>query len=652
MCVLRCWLSPNSSYVIFVEFGERITLRKIIKSRSGTKTPGESSFVRSIPGFDASYIGEFSPFTNNRSLKNRWLLTSTTAGLFGALIIGGVFFFTYGSNQIAVTNTDTDTRLTSRNPQKTMIGNKSDQTEVFVGDMPVLADKNVTSETKPGEQYTNVAVTFGRSEIKTNRLAKSDGLSVKPRVSGNVAEEVQSPEPAKAVEQTASASTVLGTINLGDKISSIIGLQSSKPTVLAKAPPTTNLNVSGSSPRKAASNITRVSKREPVNQPTNMPYKTVSISPGDTLVEILTDNGAFYDDAVKIVAALKPHFSPSSLKEGQKVTFALVPAIRDGAEVLIPNTLELATGSNKRLTIERNELGKYALLTHAPADNDADQHHAQAIIKKSLYLAARNQGIPDNIIVDMMRIHAYDVDFQREVRVGDTFEVFYGDENTLKRSKSGTVLFSSLTLSGNAKSYYRFKTTDDNIVDYYDINGRSAKKFLMRTPINGARLSSGYGMRRHPILRYTRMHRGVDFAAARGTPIKAAGNGVIEKKGGTRGYGNYIRIRHANGYKTAYGHMSRYAAGISVGKRVRQGQVIGYVGSTGRSTGNHLHYEVWVGGKPVDPMRVRVPTGRQLTGKMLALYKKQKVKIDSLRRTAPVATRVAAAREAQRDGIN
>ncbi len=630
-------------------------MSKIIISNSGARAPGENAFIRSIAGFDASYIGEISPFTHNQSLIKRWLMTSSVAGLFGALVIGGAFFLTYESNQIAAVDGDQNTRLASRNPQKSMIDNKADQTEIFVGDVPVLAEKNVTEEPTPGEQYTNVAVTFGRSKIKSDRLASiaasanDKGLSIKP---GVVAPVKKSPASPQIEKQASLSSPVLGSINLGNRISRIMGFQSSKPTVLPTAPALTNFSVSGASPRDAASNITRVTKREPVNQPTKIPYQTVTISDGDTLVEILTDKGAFYDDAKEIVATLKPYLPKTALKQGQKVTFALVSAIRSGKKVMVPETLELALSPDKRLAVARDEFGEYALLIEEPQNGDAEQYQARAKIKKSLYLAARNQGIPDNIIVDMMRIHSYDVDFQREVRVGDSFEVFYGDKNTFKRSKSGTVLFSSLTLSGNVKNYYRFKTADDNIVDYYDDTGRSAKKFLIRNPVEGARLTSPYGMRRHPILGVRKMHTGVDLAAPRGTPIKIAGNGVVVQKGGARGYGNYIKIRHANGYVTSYAHMDGYGPGIKAGKRVRQGQIVGYVGSTGRSTGNHLHYEVRLNGKTVNPMRVKVPTGRQLTGKMLALFKQQKAKIDAMRRTAPVATRVAAARAAQNDSIN
>jgi len=585
-------------------------------------------------------------------------MTSSIAGLFGALVIGGAFFLTYESDQFAASESDQGTWLASRKSQKSMIDNKADQTEMFVGDVPILADKNVVGETTPGRQYTNVAVTFGRSEIKSDRLnktatgTKSDGLSVKPSSNNEIAQVNKNQDFSKTGKQASLNTGVLGSINIGDRISSIMGFQTSKPTVLPRPSTRTEFSVSGASPREASTNVTRVAKRDPLNKATKIPYQTVSISDGDTLVDILTDKGAFYDDAKEIVATLKPYLPKSAIKEGQKVTFALVPALRAGKNVMVPETLELALTPDKRLTIARDEFGKYALLMETPDNGDVEQYQARAKIKKSLYLAARNQGIPDNIIVDMMRIHSYDVDFQREVRVGDSFEVFYGDENSLKRSKNGTVLFSSLTLSGNAKNYYRFKTSDDNIIDYYDSTGRSAKKFLIRNPVEGARLTSPYGMRRHPVLGIRKMHTGVDLAAPRGTPIKIAGNGVIIQKGGASGYGNYIKIRHANGYVTSYAHMAGYGPGIKKGKRVRQGQIVGYVGSTGRSTGNHLHYEVRVEGKTVNPFRVKVPTGRQLTGKMLALFKQQKAKIDAMRRTAPVATRVAAARAAQTDGIN
>ncbi len=609
--------------MIFAEFGERIALRKLVILKAGTRASGENSFIRSVSGFEASFAGEASPFTQDHSLKNRWLMTSSVAGLFGALVIGGAFFFTFDANQISVTKVGQDTRLSSRNPQKSKIDSKADQTELFIGDVPVIAMKNVTDGAIPGTRFTNVAVTFGRSEEDAKLLNET----ARSNKSEPVEAEARLPLFPQSGKQASLNSAALGAIDLGGRVSSILGYQSSKPTVLPDASDKTGFSISGASPRNAKSNITSVTKREPVNKQSKIPYLTVSVSAGDTLVDILTDKGAFKDDARQIVAALKPYFKSSALKEGQKVTFALAPATRDGKQVLVPETLEVAVGPENRLTIVRDEYGNYTLLLDAPEGDDVEQFQAQAKIQKSLYTAARNQGIPDKVIANMMRIHSYDVDFQREVRVGDSFEVFYGNGNSRSRKNSDTVMFSSLTLSGNTKNFYRFKTTDDNVVDYYDDNGRSAKKFLIRNPVEGARLSSAYGMRFHPILRVKKMHTGVDLAAPRGTPIKIAGNGVVIQKGGARGLGNYIKIRHANGYVTSYAHMSRYGPGIKKGKKVRQGQIVGYVGSTGRSTGNHLHYEVRLNGRTVNPFRIKVPTGRQLTGKMLALYKKQKPKL-------------------------
>lgn len=245
-----------------------------------------------------------------------------------------------------------------------------------------------------------------------------------------------------------------------------------------------------------------------------------------------------------------------------------------------------------------------------------------------------------------MRVHAYDVDFQRQVRAGDSFVVFYDKPAKAKssRKRNGAVLFSSLTLKGKTRGYYRFTTPDDGITDYYDAQGRSATKFLMRTPVSGARITSGFGLRHHPILKRTRMHNGVDFAAPYGTPVKAAGHGIIENVRYVGSYGKYVRIRHANGYKTAYAHLSRHASGLKEGMRIQQDQVIGYVGSTGRSTGSHLHYEIIVNNRRVNPMKLRMPTGRRLTASMRRAFMTEKKRIDLLMNAAPVSTQIASAK--------
>lgn len=295
-------------------------------------------------------------------------------------------------------------------------------------------------------------------------------------------------------------------------------------------------------------------------------------------------------------------------------------------------------GANFRLNAEKQ------LILKRKADETFSAHILPAKIEKnyaritgeissSLYLAAQEAGAFDQQIVDFASIFAYDIDFQREIRPGDKFEFVYEtftDERG-KQMRTGKMLFAALDGHVLTKQFYRFTPEDDGITDHFDSDGKAARKFLMRTPVNGARLSSHFGKRRHPISGYTRMHKGTDFAARTGTPIMAAGHGIIERASRYGGYGKYVRIKHAKGYQTAYAHMSRYGKGIKKGKRVRQGQIIGYVGSTGKSTGPHLHYEVLKNGKHVNAMRLKLPTGRTLEGEVLEAFELKKAEIDALR---------------------
>ena len=254
-------------------------------------------------------------------------------------------------------------------------------------------------------------------------------------------------------------------------------------------------------------------------------------------------------------------------------------------------------------------------------------------IEQSIYETALSQGATDQQVVDYADVFGYDIDFQREMRSGDTFSMLYEtyvDERG-EPVKTGALLYASMDGEALKKQFYRFTPADDGQVDYFDETGQSAKKFLMKTPINGARLSSSFGNRRHPILGYTKLHKGTDFAAPPGTPIYAAGNGRIERAGPFGSYGNYIRIRHANGYQTAYAHMKGFARGMRPGAVVKQGQVIGYVGTTGRSTGPHLHYEVYINNKPVNAMSLKLPTGRKLEGEPLEAFLAERDRIDALR---------------------
>jgi len=252
-------------------------------------------------------------------------------------------------------------------------------------------------------------------------------------------------------------------------------------------------------------------------------------------------------------------------------------------------------------------------------------------ILRSLYRSAIDQKVPNNIIIEFARIYGFQVDFQRDIRKKDKFQIMYEayvDENK-KLIETGNILFANLILSGEDNSLFYFD--DENNAGHYDKNGKSVEKALMKTPINGARLSSPFGMRKHPIDGFNKMHKGTDFAAPTGTPIMASGTGVIKKAGWCGGGGNCVVIKHNSTYQTIYAHMSKFANGIRSGVRVKQGQIIGYVGSTGKSTGPHLHYEVVVNGKKVNSQTLKLPSGKILKGEKRKLFETKKIKLNVLK---------------------
>ncbi|MEM8616366.1 MAG: M23 family metallopeptidase [Pseudomonadota bacterium] len=349
---------------------------------------------------------------------------------------------------------------------------------------------------------------------------------------------------------------------------------------------------------------------------------------GEALAGLLDRLGIDRQGAYGAVASLQAAnlVDPRRLSPGLAVT-----AYVDGETLM---ALSIDDGSTRTAYVKRGHDGVY----RASALDVRVKPKAVALtgtISTSLYVDARGLGAGDQQIVDFASVFAYDVDFQRDIHPGDRFELVY-EQFVDERGapvRTGEVLFAALSGRVTQKAFYRFEAPDRGEVDYFQANGDSATRFLMKTPINGARLSSSFGTRRHPISGYTRLHKGTDFAAPTGTPIFAAGHGVVERASRYGGYGNYIRLRHANGYKTAYAHLSRYGRGIKAGARVRQGQVIGYVGSTGASTGPHLHYEVHIKGKPVNAMALKLPTGRKLSEmpEIMALFEAERARIDSLR---------------------
>jgi murein DD-endopeptidase MepM/ murein hydrolase activator NlpD len=362
------------------------------------------------------------------------------------------------------------------------------------------------------------------------------------------------------------------------------------------------------------------------------------VKKGDSIATILRDQGATAEEIRSIAATLGPRGRDGGLREGQKVRLLMAPA-GPGLRAQ-PYRVVVASDSTIEAVAALSDLGRYVAVdvqsmntvAEAPDTSDDDEDDGTGVrLYQSIYETALRNKVPASVIDDMVKIYSYDVDFQRKVQAGDSFEVFFaGDDEGTAATEKNDVLYASLSVGGETKKYYRFQTPDDSVVDYYDESGKSAKKFLVRKPVNSAIMRSGFGGRRHPILGYVKMHTGVDWSTPYGTPIFASGNGVVEKVGWEGGYGKYVRLKHNNGYETAYGHMSAFAKGMEPGKRVRQGQVIGFVGSTGLSTGAHVHYEILVNGRFVDPMRVKLPRGRSLDGTLLAGFEKERDRLDGM----------------------
>jgi murein DD-endopeptidase MepM/ murein hydrolase activator NlpD len=385
-------------------------------------------------------------------------------------------------------------------------------------------------------------------------------------------------------------------------------------------------------------NITLLAKTNPTSGGLNPNERLVTVKKGDSIASILRELGALPEEIKAIAALLGAKGREGGLKEGQKLRVLLSPV--PGSVRMQPARIIVAGDAAIEAVIALSDLGKYVSVdvqsayTQVADTNDDDEDDGTGMrLYQSLYETALRNQVPRPVVDDLIRIYSYDVDFQRKAQPGDSFEVFYGEDDA--NSGRSEVVYAGLTVGGEMKKYYRFQTPDDGVVDYYDETGKSAKKFLVRKPVGVGIMRSGFGSRHHPILGYTKMHTGVDWSAPMGTPIFASGNGTVEKVGWESGYGKYIRLRHANGYETAYGHMTAYARGMAEGVRVRQGQVIGFVGSTGLSTGAHVHYEILVNGRFVDPMRIKLPRGRVLDGSLLASFEKERDRVDGMMGQGP-----------------
>lgn len=355
--------------------------------------------------------------------------------------------------------------------------------------------------------------------------------------------------------------------------------------------------------------------------------REVTLKPGDNLGPMLQREGLSGSDAHRFVQAFSKDFSPRRLRAGQ--TFNL--HLQDG----IVSDVTFRPFAEQTIFVSRK--GEDWLSRAVEAEFRYETLSVRATIENSLYVDATRLGAPDKVVAQFANIYEYSVDFQRDIQPGDEFELFFevARDHNGNIVKAGDLLYTSFSPRGRTLDYWLFEDNDGR-ENFYDADGKTAKRKLRATPINGARLSSSYGRRKHPILGYRKMHSGVDFAAPRGTPILAAGSGVVERANRYGSFGNYVRIRHTDGYKTAYAHMKGFARGIKSGARVRQDQVIGYVGTTGRSTGPHLHYEVIHNGKKINPRRLSQLSGKPLSKDQLPSFESRRAEIESLRANATV----------------
>ena len=356
-------------------------------------------------------------------------------------------------------------------------------------------------------------------------------------------------------------------------------------------------------------------------------YKKIDhkILSGETFDKILEEYLIDKKEILEIKKELSKKVNLNKLNTNQKIQFSI-----DKSNNLIKDfTFQISNTEKIYLTKDysTNSFNQETIVLKL----NKEILYRENIILQSLYKSASEQNIPANTIIEFARIYGFQVDFQRDIRKEDRFQIMYEvflDEDE-KIVETGNILFANLILSGEDNSLYYFDKEGSE--GHYDRNGKSIEKALMKTPINGARLSSSYGMRKHPIDGFNKMHRGTDFAAPMGTPIMASGSGVIKKAGWCGGGGNCVQIRHNSTYETIYAHMSKFARGIQSGVRVKQGQTIGYVGSTGKSTGPHLHYEVIVNGKKVNSQTLKLPSGKILKGEERKIFETKKIQLDVLK---------------------
>lgn len=391
---------------------------------------------------------------------------------------------------------------------------------------------------------------------------------------------------------------------------------------------------------------------------------TITLDAGDTLAGALENAGVSADDANAAIAAMGKVHNARSLKAGQTfdITFNTRPDVAAGGNnpgsdddddmakgAAVPGepitrliSIKFSPTVDHDITIARAADGSFNA-TDTVKQLVSHVHRAGATIDGNLYLSAMRAGIPNDVVGEMIKMFSYKVDFQRDLHPGDSFEVFYDYYYTPEgvAARRGDISYAVMKIGGKAIVLYRYQANPNDPAEYFDSFGESVKGMLMKTPVDGARITSGFGMRFHPVLGFSRMHKGVDFGVPIGTPVMAAGSGTIAFIGWSNGYGRFLKINHGNGYATAYGHLSRFSPGLHVGSKVHQAQIVAFSGNTGMSTGPHLHYEIQINNSQVNPLTVKMAQGRKLAGKDLRAFQAERLKIDDKLAATKLETKVA-----------
>lgn len=631
---------------------------------------------------------------DRRAINLRWLAGTVLTGMTGAGLLGGAIFSTLNGK----TDVSHALRLAAAQAkQEDRVSNEIRKGDRLTPDQDSAAARQairVSSTTKHGDRevvrmrpFVRVSAPLARAPteyasrvpafdpMKTLAAANRDRSSPEQEGEGDLSFTVSdlssrdiAPDEGPVVPPVEVRARVreAAAFEFATRIEPTLSLSPGAQNALAYAAQDALPLPGVIDPRPAPSNMTLVAKSAEAAAagPAAPGENTVTVTAGGSLAAALERDSSVAPEDARVIAdrfAGRDGYGVASVTPGQRLRVLMGRSAAPGLNRLQPVRVSLFDADGGHVgSVALSDIGDYVAV--ADIEDLADEPTAEEIadeverpgtpgrmrLYNGLYEAALKNQVPASIVDEMVRIVSYDVDFNRPVGPADSFEVFFCDPN--EPGGDGEVAFMALKLAGEQRRFYRFETDDDGLVDWYDEAGKSAKKFLMRKPMTGGVMRSGFGFRRHPVLGYSKMHTGVDWAAPTGTPIVASGNGSVEKAGWSSGYGRQVVLQHANGYETTYNHMSGIARGVQPGSRVRQGQVIGYVGSTGLSTGAHLHYEVMINGRFVNPMTVKLPRGRELDGSVLVKFEQERERIDGLLGRGPAAGARAASIEAGRGG--